>query len=139
MNQDTSAGDPRVRPDQVTAAVRLLIGSVALGMVTSALLWSHLTSRASVGFVLTIQGVTTALLGWLIYKMWQGRNWARITFVVLTALGLPFYVSTLKEYFSVSSAAGCVSLVQTALQLVAFYLIFVGPGREWFKVRAPVP
>jgi hypothetical protein len=117
----------------------LLFGSLALGPVTSALLWPYLTSKASVGFVLTTQGATTALLVWLIYKMWQGRNWARITFLVLTVLGLPFYVLTLKGYFSASATAGCLNLVQTALQLVALYLIFVRPGSEWFKLRVAVP
>ena len=127
------------RPFQVTMAARLLMGSLALGVVTDALLWSRLTSRTSVGFVLGVQAVTVALILWLTYKIWQGRNWARVTQAVLTVAGLPFYIPTLKGYFSISAAAGSVSALQTALQLVAIYLIFIGPGRKWFKARAAVP
>jgi len=102
-------------------------------------MWSQLTSKASVGFILTVQGVTVAILAWLSFKIWKGRNWARITFLAMTALGLPFFSSAVKSYFAASSAAGYVSLLQTALQLVALYLIFARPGSDWFKPRVAVP
>jgi hypothetical protein len=132
------SSDPRQRPPQVTTATRMFVGSLGLGILNSALLWPYLISKASVGFVLTIQITTFAIFGALAYQIWLGRNWARITAVVLGILNLPFYIPTLKFFLSVSFVAGCISLLQMALQVAALYLIFSKPGRYWFRPKASV-
>jgi hypothetical protein len=130
-----SDADTRVRPSQVSTAVLLLCASLGLGTVTSVLLRPHL---APVRRTLFIEIATFALLAWLTYKIWVGRNWARITFAVLAALGFVIYAPILVRLFQVSTAAGSTNLVQGLLQLVAMYLLFTHPGRGWFKPRSPV-
>jgi hypothetical protein len=127
--------EPRVRPPQVSLASLLLCGSLLLGFVTSALLRSYLPSGAQALF---IQVFTFAVMALLIYLIWAGHNWARITFTVLFALGMVFYIPTLKGFFQFSFVAGALNLVQTLLQVVALYLLFTGPGRDWFKPRSGV-
>ncbi|SRR5579871_1224271 len=136
---NSPAQDPPGRPSQVTLAAGLLSASLGIGVVVSALTWTQLTATASIGFALTVQVATIGLLFWLIYELWSGRNWARLTVAVLWGVGLPFYFSTLMRYFTISRAAGYLSLLQTALHLAAFYLIFFRPGSSWFKARAVVP
>ena len=126
-----ATGSP-ARPREVSTATRLSIASLALGVLVDALLWRFLISTASVSFTLTVQILTVALLGWLIYKVWQGRNWARITLLIFWLLGLLFWVPTLSKFFEVSPTAGCVNVAQAILQGVALYLVFSSPGRTWF-------
>jgi predicted membrane channel-forming protein YqfA (hemolysin III family) len=125
------------RPWQVSLAVILYVVSLSLGAIVSALLWRYFTSRATVGFVIYVQLATFAVLALLVFKMWRGRNWARITNLVLYLIGLPFYFPQLSRYFSESFAGGCVSLTQCGLQFIGLGLVFIGPGRTWFRVRQP--
>jgi hypothetical protein len=88
---------------------------------------------ASVGFTLTVQVTTFLFLAWLTYKIWRGRNWARITFLALYLVGLPFSIPTVRGLFSASVTVGCITVLQTILQLAAIYLLFAKPGSNWFK------
>jgi hypothetical protein len=119
-------------------ATRVFVGSLGLGILNSALLWPYLISKASVGFILTVQIATFAIFGALTYQIWLGRNWARITVLLLGLLGLPSYIPTLRTFLSVSFVAGFISLLQMALQVAALYLIFAKPGRSWFRRNASV-
>jgi hypothetical protein len=130
--------DSAIRPREVSIATRLSVVSLALGVLSSVLLWRFMTSTAPVGFILTVQIFTFALLGWLIHKTWQGRNWARITLLVIVVLGLPFYVPNVRKFFAVSPTAGYVNVAQSILQVVALYLLFISPGRVWFNRRSPL-
>jgi hypothetical protein len=93
-------------------ATRVFVGSLGLGILNSALLWPYLISKASVGFILTVQITTFAIFGALTYQIWLGRNWARITVLLLGILGLPSYIPTLRTFLSVSFVAGFISLLQ---------------------------
>jgi hypothetical protein len=123
------------RPSQVSLAVRLLWISLGLGAVTSAIMRPLFPSTTH---TVVTQVATFALLAWLTYKIWVGRNWARVTFVVMTALGLLIYIPILSVYFRFSPVAGTINLLQCLMQLVALYLLFTEPGRGWFKARSPV-
>ena len=116
-------------------AVLLLFVSLGLGTVTSDLMRPHL---GPAGRTLLVQIVTLALLAWLSYEIWVGRNWARITSALLWALGLVFYVPVLIRLFQASAIVGSINLIQSLLQLAAFYLLFTNPGRAWFKTSSPV-
>src|SRR5580658_4528571 len=131
----TSAVEPRGRPSQVSTAAGLMWGSLLLGLVTSALLRGHLPSGAHALF---IQVFTFGVLALLTYLIWAGHNWARITFTVLFALGLVFYGPILIRFFQSSPMAGALNLVQTLLQLIAIYLLFTKPARDWFKQKSGV-
>jgi hypothetical protein len=124
-----------MRPSQVSKAVLLLSISLGLGQVTSVLLRPHLPHD---GQALFVGILTVTLLAWLTYKIWVGRNWARIAFAALFALGSLLYIPMLIKFFNFSPLAGSINLVQSLLQLVALYLLFTEPGRGWFKVKAPV-
>jgi hypothetical protein len=123
-----------VRPHQVSVAVMLLCLSLALGQLTSALLRPNLPHNPPAVFVAVFTVVT---LAWLTYKIWAGRNWARMTFSALTILGLAVYAPILMKFFQISPIAGSINLLAGLLQLVAIYLLFTEPGRGWFKPRLP--
>lgn len=120
------------RPPQVSTAVVLIAVTLALGLVNSVLLGPYLRQGGHTFFV---QVVTVAVVAFLAYKIWVGRNWARITFTVLFALGLAFSVPFLLRFLQLSLIAGSINLTQTLLELVALYLLFTDPGRGWFKTR----
>ena len=119
-------------PKQALWAVRLMWATLGLGLVNSLLQWNYLTSQASQSFVLSVQFVTLVIMVWLIYKLWRGRNWARITLLVLFAIGLLPSLPVLAATFRRDPIAGSIGTAVTILQVVAFYLVFATPGRLWF-------
>jgi hypothetical protein len=119
-------------PTQVQLAIRLLWAQLGLGLINAVIQWNYLTSQATPQFVIAVQATTVAVIAWLIYKMWKGRNWARITFAILFLLGLIPALLILAATFNRSLVVGCLSVAGLICQLVALYLIFVSPGRSWF-------
>lgn len=124
---------PMDKPEQVSRAVMLFWISLGLGVISTAFQWEYLTSLAGVGFALYVQAFTVAIYSWLIYKISRGRNWARITFLVLLLIGIIPFLSQLPLLFARSPAAGVIAFGQSALQIWALYLVFSEPGRRWFR------
>jgi len=73
---------------------------------------------------------------WLIVKMDRGRNWARITFLVLFLLGTPLSIQPLIHSLSYSPVSGVLGLAQAALQVVSLVMLFGRAARPWFRPAA---
>lgn len=121
------------KPSQINTAVNLLWASLAIGFVKSIMDMQHLGSQASPAFINFILISVIAVMALLIVFISKGKNWARITFLVLFILGsLPSIPLVLGE-FTRSPVLGAFSLVQIVLQVVALYMVFTKPGGLWFK------
>jgi hypothetical protein len=84
---------------------------------------------------------------WLVigFKISQGRNWARITFLVLSLIGLvlflislPFYVFYVRAEFGRSPILPVLSVLQGAFQVTGILLAFTPPANDWFRKTAEV-
>lgn len=76
----------------------------------------------------------------LYYLIGRGKNWARITFLILFVMGLPSTIWSWAQYGSVPELAGWIdvsslilSIVQEVLQFVALVFLFRRASSEWFK------
>ena len=130
---DTPEIDDRgSKPKEAVVAVSLIWTSLALGAVHAAIIWGFLTSTSSVGMVLAIQIFSFLLVAWLAVKISAGRNWARITYLVLFLIGTPAFVMGELQEFARAPIPGTLGLIQFGLQVGAIVLVF-GPGRRWFR------
>jgi hypothetical protein len=121
------------KPQPVGTAVNLLWASLAVGLVKMLMDFSNLSTLAPAAFTNFILIFTFALIGFLIFKISAGKNWARITFLVLFIIGvLPTLPIVLGE-FSRSSVVGALSVAQIGLQVYALFLLFTLPGSNWFR------
>lgn len=126
------------KPAQIVMATRLLWFTLALGVVNSALEWQFLTSTTSVGLLVSTQLLTFAVVAWLTIMISRGRNWARITFLIMSIIGLPVVFMQFQAMFARSPISGAISVLQLLLQIGALYLMFSEPGRRWFRRAKPV-
>jgi len=129
---------PANRPPEVKKAIQLLWGSLAIGPINLALDWSHLSGLMPMSNVLITLGLTVALFGWLTAKIGVGRNWARVTFLVLMVLGLPFTALMLVATLKRTPAEGVLQIVQALMQIYSLYLLFAVPGKSWFQRRKEI-
>ena len=127
---------PSQKPATVSTAIKLLYATYVVGAFRSVLEWSHQTQAASPGFDLFVVVFTFAIILWLTYKMDRGRNWARITFLILFILGVPFFVRPLLQSLSYSPVSGALGLLQVVLQTIALCKLFGSSARPWFRPAA---
>jgi FtsH-binding integral membrane protein len=125
------------RPKEVTQAVRFLWISlvVSLGaMFFQPTLKNMPPTQWTI--VLVVFAVVFALWAWVISRIAAGRNWARVTFFVLTVIGLLFTVVAIPASMPVYKArplSAVLGIANLVLEIWAFYLLLTTPAREWFK------
>ena len=126
------------KPRPIVTAVNLLWASLAVGLVKMLMDFSNLSTVAPAAFTNFILVFTFALSGFLIFKISAGRNWARITFLVLFIIGVLPALPIVFGEFSRSAVVGALSVAQIGLQVYALFLLFTQPGSGWFRKAVPV-
>lgn len=91
------APDESSPPAAVRNAVGLFYIAMALGAVQVLIDGSLLSDEATAGRGLTFFVIIFGVLLFLIRQVGRGRNWARITLLVLFLIGLPFSIPTLLD------------------------------------------
>ena len=121
-------------PAKVVLGVRLLwaawLASVALVYVHR----DHRPTDAVAAVALALEVLFVAFLGYLTFSVGRGRNWARITTLILVVLGFASLAivpnplgRTLAEQFLNGLGAVC--------DVVALALLFAPTASAWFKRR----
>jgi cytochrome bd-type quinol oxidase subunit 1 len=72
----------------------------------------------------------------LIYFISKRRNWARITYTVLFAIGIPFTLFGLARSLSAAQLTGVVGLIQFGMQVAALVLLYQRQSSDWFAGRS---
>lgn len=125
------------KPQEVSRAVILLWVSLAIMPLRAAADWSTFKVAIADAMVATIFFVTIAFLAFLMWQISQGKNWARITLLVLYLLGLPFSLYSLPTDFGRSPIVALCSIAQIVLQGTGLWLVSRPPGRDWFTDPRP--
>ena len=124
------------KPSQVVQATVILWVSLGIRIVTSLLNWETRMFIASTGVGFFFFVGTFTLMALIIYNISMGRNWARITFLVLLVSGAALYFPSLIIMFGHSPLIGSLSVLATIFEFVALFLIFATSGAEWFRRRS---
>ncbi len=121
------------KPSDVTRAVQLLYASIAIGLVSSIVGIAYEISGSSIVFALVPLILFFGLFAFLVFKISKGRNWARITFLVIFLLGVPFAIPMYTQELRRNFLSGSLSIFIALLDLVAVYLLFRKKSNLWFK------
>ena len=123
------------RPREVAMAIRLILLSLALGLLVSATQAAQRVSGVPLVLTLVIVVVFYGVLALFVSRISAGRNWARIIFLVLVVIGLPFAVPTYIGQLRQNLLLGVVGIVILILQVVGTYLLFTKNSNAWFRTR----
>lgn len=123
------------RPREVAMAIRLILLSLALGLLVSATQAAQRVSGVPLVLTLVIVVVFYGVLVLFVSRISAGRNWARIIFLVLVVIGLPFAVPTYIGQLRQNVLLGVVGIVILILQVVGTYLLFTKNSNAWFRTR----
>jgi hypothetical protein len=124
------------RPRSVQVALWLFWMALAIGI----LVWSHGWREMNEGMISPARYfgalISFGIEVWLYLKIRQGRNWARITVLVITlvravAVYAPIAMVWRLHYY-MDRTSFFALIIGQILIYTALYLVFV-PGREWFR------
>lgn len=128
----------RVRPRQIVLAIQLAAVSYVMSLVVMIPTWDYYAKLQPVMTTILTQVFSVALAGWIYYKIYLGRNWARILLLVFSLIGMLSFLSQVVT--DIIAASPLLAKVQMTLgmviNLVILWLLFVSPGRTWFKKAA---
>ncbi len=130
------AQDSAQKPQSVKTAVNLLWASLAVGLVKMLMDLSNLSAIAPAAFTNFVLIFVFAFIAFLIFKISAGRNWARITFLVLFVIGMLPTLPLMLGEFSRAPVVGALSVAQVGLQVYALFLLFTQPGSAWYRKAA---
>jgi len=78
-----------------------------------------------------------AVRGFLVWKIWTGKNWARLTMIGWFLYSYIHYFTQLASGatpIQVALSLKVVSIVLAILQAFSLALLFTGPAKEWFRL-----
>jgi len=73
-------------------------------------------------------------LAFLVWKIGQGKNWARITYLILFIIGVPFIIYSYLTS-AVSMLLVIIGISGMIAQLIALAFLFQKPSSDWFKSK----
>jgi hypothetical protein len=128
-----TARNPADAPSVVRSAASLIYITAAIGVIRGILKWPETTRTASPGFAFVILVCVVGLVLWLATQVAGGRNWARIAYLVLFALGVPFFAGPVLREMGYSPLSAMLAVIQVALQLLAVVMLFSRQAGHWFR------
>lgn len=128
-------GERDVRPASITYFERLILLSVALGVVQMAISWPETSRMASPGFTAFVSLVTFAVVIGLALLVSRARSkvamWIWIIFLVLGTI--PFVLLMAK---GMVHGAAVIMVIQALAQYAATALLFTPSARAWMDFKS---
>ena len=128
-----------MRPASIVNFERVVILSLLVGLVATAVNWEHaVQATETIGFgsglVIGVQVVSIALTLLLLYFISRrGSSVARWIYVVLVGLAVAFSLANASAVFVLPTVPVLLQLVQWLLSIISIWLLFTADARAWFN------
>ena len=134
-----AVSDGLARPTTVSASLNVIWGSIVLGIVGLIVKWATgQFPTAPAVLIVLVASVTMGPLVWLNIKMAARRNWARMTYIVLGIIGIPFVIFGSHQVVHENMFGKALFVVQWVLAFTACALLLSPSASRWFKsAKAP--
>jgi hypothetical protein len=124
------------RPRQVGFAIILLYIVLTIGVVRTIADASATVEMTGIAFMLLVLVLVFGTTLTLIMMISNGKNWARITFLILFVLGFVPAILGLLRFASNRPISALLGLAQIILQLIALIFLFQPEPSDWFRDRS---
>lgn len=121
------------QPTHIKSAVILIVFSLVVGFIKLALDYDFITSLAPIQTTVIILVITALIMLFFAYKIWAGRNWARIVFTVFFVIGIYPAILLLPAEVNRNVLVFLVSILQVLSQIAAIIFIYLPTSNNWFK------
>ena len=120
-------------PIKIASAVRLLWISLIFGIIRSVFEIAKVEEVIGIIIGVGIALPIISIVALLIYMIGKGRNWARITYLVLFIVGFALGVPALVISVFTNPLFTVLRLGETILTGIGLYLLFRSTSSNWFQ------
>ncbi|MEA1934138.1 MAG: hypothetical protein U9N60_06895 [Thermodesulfobacteriota bacterium] len=117
------------KPVEVINAVKLIYISICAGIINSIIEHHAVSIEEWLPQIVFTYGVSFLLAT----KISFGKNWARITYLIIIFIGIPPITLNFINTISQSPAVGAIMLLTFILQISAVVLLLNNKSKTWFK------
>ena len=110
-------------PKNILIGVRLLIIALGLGIIRAIIGIPMLEDPIAIRITIIIVVPFVLLAGFLIYKIYREKNWARITFLVLFIVGVIGNIDDMILWFFEIQILLVLYIIETIATIIALFLI----------------
>jgi uncharacterized membrane protein YuzA (DUF378 family) len=141
MTETVGPPESKAMPVEIRRAVNVLWLSLLLSVTAATIADWRQVYRLDSTFSVVVQVFENSFFALIIWKVGQGRSWARITYLLVFAGGclliplLAVFSETYRAAAFGSRFSVVVLVLQTAIQLYATVLLCTSKGRTWFLRR----
>ena len=123
-----------MRPKTVQNAFILYLVVMLLSVISSVINIGALPEGQSVTVYVIASVIFTALFLWLGYLIYQGKNWARIFFIVISLFGFVMTYGVAHEGIH-HDAVRYLTWLQSTLTVAIILLLLMPRSNAWFSKR----
>jgi len=120
-------------PKEIRLGIRCLWAALAMGLINSIVHIFRFGTLVSPVILCSTFVLTFLFSAFFLYKISQGRNWARVIYLILLLLGIANTLSGLADEFSRDPVMAAISALRVIVLLYAMYLLFTYPSDAWFE------
>jgi len=123
-------------PRQVKWFVGLQLVGLVFAVVAVLTVWNDLGRKPELFHLVSILLIFLSIEGLLIWKVWMGKNWARLTMLawfLLSWVGSYFQHSPAPTPIHVRAGLMAIGITLSILQAFSFVTLFINPANEWFR------
>lgn len=131
MNEQKTP-ESKDRPTEVLCAVQLAFASLVVALIAIPLQPGVMKSQ-SLGFLILVMASSLLFTSFILFMIWRGQNWARLLFIILFVIGVPFSFIGFLKTLPLNPVYAVINLIQISLQMMAVVLLLQHPARNWFK------
>jgi len=126
------------RPAIVGKAVKILYATLGLGVLQAVLDFRTVAQQMPLIYILFVWAVIFGAMGFVIHEIGARQNWARILWLFLFILVLPFSMLPVLHFLFIKPVYGLIGLLQLVGQIVALVMLFQRASNEWYRTpKAP--
>jgi len=120
-------------PTGIINAIKYWGINYCVSLVLIAIYWNEFyILHGSTASLLINQIFSAVFSGWLYYKIYKGKNWARITWLITMLLGAYFLGSFFNSPL-IPSISKIHSTISISINIYIFYVIFLSSSKRWFS------
>lgn len=121
------------KSDEVVLAAKMLYLVVVVGITRTVMTVVRHVDVRSPYFLISVKLCIYVISLFVIYQLSKGKNWARWTLLAIFTLCIPLVILPIFGSFSHSPFNSLLGLLQLALFVYSFVLIFCKKSSAWFK------
>ena len=122
-------------PSKVTLAIRLFYLIVGIGITRVIFtIFRHVEVRSPY-FLISMKLLVYVGSLYLIYQLGRGKNWARVSMVILLISCIPIVILPTFASISHNPTDSILAILQTVLYIVALVFLFHRSSSNWFASK----